>query len=424
MSDKSAIEWTDATWNIVTGCSIVSPACTNCYAMRLAGTRLKNHPTRRGLTREVNGKHVWTGDVRVNWEWIEQPFQWAKARKIFVAAHGDLFHAALPISEIATIFAVMVAAHHLRGHVFQVLSKRGDRMREVLNDPTFWEQVNAEAEAHVLERTDPLARRRDDARATLGEYGSDNPPPGVWLGVTAEDQQRADERIPDLLATPAAVRFVSCEPLLGPIDLRSLREFNPKSNPWIDALTGVVTRGQLPRSKSECGFNVSSTIPGELPSLDLIIAGGESGPNARPSHPDWFRSLRDQCAAAAVPFFFKQWGEWAPTFGLDCYCHGPRNNERLWPNSDGVSMLADGRICLRDFSIQEHKRRISAKLAHDTRAIEVDAGALADLHAMFRDETRETDNSLGYSWMYRVGKTRAGRLLDGREHNEFPRITA
>lgn len=267
MADKTKIEWTDATWNIVTGCGVVSPGCANCYAMRLAGTRLKNIPSRRGLTREVNGNHVWTGEVRVNWEWIDQPLQWSKACKIFVAAHGDLFHAKMATDDIATIFGVMVAAHHLRGHVFQVLTKRSDRMRAVLSDPDFWEQVNAHAEAEIMERVDPLARRRDDARATCEEYGPDNPPPGIWLGASVEDQQRADERLEDLRHTPAAIRFISFEPLLGAIFAEN----------WF--ATGA---------------------------FHWAIAGGESGPGARPMHPAWARSLAQQCRASGTAFFMKQ----------------------------------------------------------------------------------------------------------------------
>ncbi|CAN2533074.1 hypothetical+protein [Methylocapsa aurea] len=392
MAEKSAIEWTDATWNIVTGCSLVSPACTNCYAMRLAGTRMKNHPSRQGLTREVNGKPVWTGEVRVNWEWIELPFQWARAREIFVAAHGDLFHAALSMSEIATIFAVMVAAHHLRGHVFQVLTKRAERMREVLSDPEFWEQVNAEAGAHVLERTAPLARRRDDARATLGEYGADNPPPGIWLGVTVEDQQRADERIPYLLGTPAVFRFLSAEPLLGELTLTRLgtldvlrdalpdiiayheRDVRPNtiSGIQIAALDGArqaTTYYQTPDHMG--GFAIR--FPRPFPRLDLVIAGGESGPGARSTPIALFRSLRDQCTVAGVAFDFKQWGEW-----IDA--------------DQFLALVAPERVAAGPLTFAG-----ATKLG-------VDCLAACEHHS-------DGSSSL------RIGKRRAGRLLDGREHN-------
>jgi protein gp37 len=283
MAETSAIEWTDATWNIVTGCSVVSPACTNCYAMRLAGTRLKHHPSRAGLTREVNGKPVWTGEVRFNDEWLPDPMKWKRPRKIFVAAHGDLFHDAVPDAWIDRVFAIMALAHW---HTFQVLTKRSARMRAYLSAPGVRDRIVSTAQA--LERAGKV-------RACF--FAFPWPLSNIWLGVTVEDQQRADERIPDLLATPAAVRFVSCEPLLGGIDFRhiSLGE----SGDTLDALyPGVAHRRGLhneyrPRESSHAG-------------LDLVIAGGESGPAARPSHPDWFRSLRDQCAAAGVPFFMKQ----------------------------------------------------------------------------------------------------------------------
>lgn len=360
MAEHSAIEWTDATWNIVTGCSVVSPACTHCYAMRLAGTRMKNHPSRQGLTREVNGKHVWTGEVRVNWDWIEQPFQWARARKIFVAAHGDLFHEQMPMSEIATIFAVMVAAHHLRGHVMQVLTKRADRMREVLNDPKFWEQVNDEAEAHILERVDPLARRRDDARATLGEYGPDNPPPGIWLGVTAERQPEWDERTEHLRRTPASFRFVSIEPMLGAIAMRLL--------------------------STSLGFPVHIDSQGRahgLPHwLDLVIAGGESGPDARSTPGALFRSARDQCAIAGIAFDFKQWGEWIDAD--DWLAHLTRRGK-----------------------FEAHGLQFDPE-----RLLTFDQAA-----AIARRSGYPFEHQSDGSTSLRVGKTKAGRALDGREHN-------
>src|SRR5690606_37330544 len=137
------------------------------------------------------------------------------------------------------------------------------------------------------------------------------PPPNVWLGVSCERQQEADERIPDLLATPAAVRFVSAEPLLGPIDFARLGDATFRLN----AFTGEAehTLGFKDRTRGR---------------LDWIIVGGESGPGARPMHPAWARSIRDQCASAGVPFFFKQWGSWAPTSGVDVYCHGPDRKSR------------------------------------------------------------------------------------------------
>ena len=125
MAQDSKIEWTDATWNPITGCSVVSPGCTNCYAMGLAGTRLKNLPSRIGLTRESKAGPVWNGQVRLNAEWLDQPLRWKRPRKIFVCAHGDLFAEAVPDEWIDRVFAVMALAPQ---HTFQVLTKRSAPM--------------------------------------------------------------------------------------------------------------------------------------------------------------------------------------------------------------------------------------------------------------------------------------------------------
>ncbi|MEA3537649.1 MAG: phage Gp37/Gp68 family protein [Pseudomonadota bacterium] len=281
MADTTKIEWTDATWNPITGCTVHSAGCTNCYAMQLAGTRLRNHPSRKGLTREVNGNHVWTGEVRFNEQWLLQPLQWKRPRDIFVCAHADLFHGFVPDAWIDKIFAVMAMASH---HRFQVLTKRSDRMRAYMTRPDLRADL-LDAASHLTDDWKWQAR---------GVWNAETwPLPNVWLGVSVEDQKAADERIPDLLATPAAIRWLSCEPLLGPVDLNSVKR-------WSEC--------NIPEYGGE-GYEFISCLRG---GLDWIVCGGESGPNARPMHPDWARSLRDQCAAAGVPFHFKQWGEWVP----------------------------------------------------------------------------------------------------------------
>ncbi len=318
VADHTHIEWTDATWNPITGCSIVSPGCTNCYAMRLAGTRLKHTPSRAGLTTDSKAGPVWNGQVRLNEQWLDQPLRWKSPRKIFVCAHGDLFAEGVPDEWIDRVFAVMALAPQ---HTFQVLTKRAARMRQYLT------KCGAETAVMRTTRTKLAAVCRGDAGAndTLGRILAKNglpdyrwPLPNVWLGGTAEDQRRADERVPELLATPAAIRFVSAEPLLGPIDFRRLRVANTVASagfPMADALRGsfyldpdhqapftrklIEEERTLPRNPNGIG-------------LDWIIAGGESGPGARPMHPDWVRSIRDQCAGAGTAFFFKQWGAWAP----------------------------------------------------------------------------------------------------------------
>jgi protein gp37 len=239
MADRSKIEWTNATWNPITGCSVISPGCKRCYAMRLAGTRLRHHWSRKGLTRPSKAGPVWTGEVRFNEEWLSQPLHWRKPRNIFVCAHGDLFHENVPDAWIDRVFLTMSFAPQ---HIFQVLTKRSARMRKYI--------------AGFEER-----RRTFDCHAGLDD--APWPLPNVWAMVSVEDQPRADERIADLRATPAAVRGVSAEPLLGPLDL-------------------------------------------DLRGIGWVIAGAESGKGARAMDEDWVRGLRDQCRAAKVPFFYKQ----------------------------------------------------------------------------------------------------------------------
>jgi protein gp37 len=287
VSDQSPIEWTDATWNPCVGCSLVSPGCTHCYAMRLAHRLALMGSTKyQGLTEMTKAGAVWTGQVRLDEDALDQPLRWKKPRRIFVNSMSDLFHEALDAHEIAQIFAVMATAQR---HAFQVLTKRPERMRAELRTEEFWDQVDCFITGIIEERVDPLHRRRDDIRATTPEIGVDYPLPNAWLGVSVEDQARADERIPHLLETPAAVRFLSCEPLLGPIDI----------DEWLDDSRLGGLPGSAHRDTPRRG-------------IDWVIVGGESGPDARPMHPDWARSIRDQCGAAGVPFFMKQMARRAP----------------------------------------------------------------------------------------------------------------
>jgi protein gp37 len=192
MAENSKIEWTDATWNPITGCSVVSPGCTNCYAMRLAGTRLHQHPSRAGLTKDSKAGPVWTGEVRFNRQWLDQPLNWKRPRRIFVCAHGDLFHESVPDEWIDQVFAIMAAAHW---HTFQVLTKRADRMAHYLREHGTPAAERWVQQSWRLSETAPVLRRLGWSWA--GE-GMPWPLPNVWLGVSAEDQKRADERIPHL----------------------------------------------------------------------------------------------------------------------------------------------------------------------------------------------------------------------------------
>jgi protein gp37 len=213
VGDYSQIEWTDATWNPVTGCTKVSPGCAHCYAETFAERfrGVPNHPYQNGF------------DLTLRPERLELPLSWRRPRLIFVNSMSDLFHEAVPDEYIVAVFSTMVRADW---HRFQLLTKRAGRAAE-------------------------LAPRLPW-------------PPNVWLGVSVENNRWLD-RVDQLRRVPAAVRFLSCEPLLGPLDL-------------------------------------------DLRGIDWVIAGGESGPRARPMRAEWVLSLRDQCAHAGVPFFFKQWG--------------------------------------------------------------------------------------------------------------------
>lgn len=391
MADTTKIEWTDATWNIINGCTVLSPGCTNCYAMLLAGTRLAGHPSRVGLTTMTKAGPVWTGEVRLHEPWLTQPLEWTKPRDIFVCAHGDLFHEAVTDAMLNQVFAVMaICAAQGRNHRFQILTKRSARMRAFISG--FHDQGEAFGEALAY-----VARKAGlDREAGLAVIDAMTwPLPNVWLGVSTEDQRRADERIPDLLATPAAVRWISAEPLLGPIDLYRLNLPAPVKSGYLrlDALTGYY--------KSGCrGAHLLPSLPPPAASLNWVVVGGESGRGARPMHHTWARLLRDQCAAADVPFLFKQWGEWAPICAVSedlvdsLYMPAPARDSEATRRCkvDQLVMHNDGEI----FSLTD----MSRQRAPGSRL-------------MFQQ---------GYDGMsmYAVGKKRAGRLLDGVQHDGVP----
>ena len=246
---------------------MVSDGCRHCYAMRLAATRLRGHPSRVGLT---DGRGNWTGEVRFNADWLDQPLRWSRPRRIFVCGHGDLFHEAVPADWIDQVFGGMALCPQ---HTFQVLTKRPRRMREYFEGLRQDDSVLAGiGRLHCA-----CATRFGTDRQWEEAMARDWPLPNVWLGTSVEDQETSNERIPVLLETPAAVRWISAEPLLGPLTVFDL------DGP-VDAREGMD------------------------PGLHWVVAGGESGPGARPMDPEWARSLRDQCGIAGVPFFLKQWG--------------------------------------------------------------------------------------------------------------------
>lgn len=302
MSDRSGIEWTDATWNVVIGCDKVSPGCDHCYAIRTAHRMQANpNPKVSGPYAGTEADGEWTGRVNLVHERLDLPLRWYTPRRIFVNAQSDLFHNDVPTEFIADVFATMSLAQR---HTFQILTKRPGRMRHLLTAEHVPNSRYPALKCSFLDLVFDSVGRRFDPDWAEHWQSPEWPLPNVWLGVSAEDQKWADIRIPELLDTPAAVRFVSAEPLLGPIDLRRIRN--------------RFDRSVREDSLSDLG------VPGTT-RIDWVIVGGESGPGARPMHPNWARSLRDQCAGAGVPFLFKQWGEWTPNTG---------HRYRDWANLD------------------------------------------------------------------------------------------
>jgi len=278
MGDRSRIQWTNATWNPVRGCSRVSAGCMNCYAERQAIRQIKTGYA--GLIQRTSHGPAWTGEVRFMDELLDQPLRWREPRRVFVNSMSDLFHEHINVEDLATVFAYMGRAHW---HTFQVLTKRPEQMLALLTSEDFidvYESVGHVAQhdaEQILARRGDFSvheRRRDDIRARNFSL----PLPNVHLGVSVENQETADERIPLLLQTPAAVRFVSYEPALGPVDFACI----------------TMQRGGM-------------VVPA-FAGLHWVIVGGESGPGARECFLDWIRRAVEQCRAAGVPCFVKQIG--------------------------------------------------------------------------------------------------------------------
>lgn len=314
------IEYVNAVWNPVTGCTKVSEGCRNCYAER--------------MSRRQAGRNGYPVDdpfrVTLHPDLLNLPRRWRKPRRALVSSMGDLFHPNVPGRFINEVWMVMRNVPH----TFLILTKRPQRLLD-------WTERAAKSKGWPIE-----------------EIWRSN----VWLGVSVEDQQTADERIPFLLHTPAAVRFVSCEPLLGPVDLTRIAP--------MDLGGGVVSAGDALAGglwRKEGRSERYRQVRDDIPSLNWVIVGGETDPGARPMHPDWARGLRDQCQAAGVPFYFKGWGDYRPVG----WVHG---------GSTGVLLRPDGHVC------------------------------------RSREELAATHNFE----MLRTGKKASGRLLDGREWNELP----
>lgn len=348
MGDHSKIEWTEASWNPVTGCTKVSVGCDLCYAETIA-ERFRGGPA------YPNGF-----DVTLREHKLDQPLRWTQPRRIFVNSMSDLFHDDVPDEYIARVFAIMARAPQ---HTFQVLTKRHGRMRALLSSSDFREQVFAN-----------LGVAKHQASGHLDHFRH-WPLPNVWLGVSTEDQRWADIRIPALLNTPAAIRFISAEPLLGHINIgrwltaqvRACGRAGAADKPFLAGLARAAVR----QVAAEHGER-------EPAFLDWVIAGGESGPKARPMHPEWARSLRDQCAGSGVAFLFKQWGEWVPE---SLNLHTARSRAAFLSADGTMRPLVDGKPA----------------------AAPMSRGAAITIR--------------------RAGKKAAGRELDGRTWDQFPDVT-
>lgn len=313
MAENSKIEWTDSSWNPIRGCSRVSEGCVNCYAEGIAARFSGPGQPYERLAKRMGGAPRWTGDVRFIESALTAPLRWKRPRKIFVNSMSDLFHEKVPDEWIDKIFAVMAIAHW---HTFQILTKRPERMRQYCGSDEVLGRVVSLINEWAHEFASVEVRHKPDGLRGLILLN-------IWLGVSVEDQATADERIPLLMQTPAAVRFISAEPLLGPLTISYL----------------------------------------EWARLDWVICGGESGAKARPMHPAWARGLRNQCHKLGIPFFFKQWGEWAPV-------EEPASEEA------------------ESFELEDRYQFIDG--CH----------------------------------FVKVGKKAAGRLLDDKEHNGFPETQA
>jgi protein gp37 len=373
-------EWTEETWNPVTGCTKVSPGCEHCYAER--------------MSKRLAGRAGYPADepfrVTLHPERLGQPLRWRKPRLVFVASMGDLFHEDVPNEYIAAVFGVMAAAQRC---TFQVLTKRPKRMLEwfgwldrmtwrvsdMFPDDPLWRRGHVLTAAAVRRGVQHRANaagipggpeRRPGVHADIPSW----PLPNVWLGVTAEDQLRADERIHLLLQIPAAVHWVSVEPCLGQVYL------------------------------SECE---EEERQGEL---CFVVVGGETGPGARPMHPDWAMALRDQCQEAGVAFFFKSWGEWSPHGSVALWRNGTRDSI-----NEGLCLMADGRAISRDRPFSEFDER--QRLGYGNTMTEDIEPAQSEWRANYENDTWPYNT---IRWMYRDGRASAGRKLDGREWNEMP----
>jgi protein gp37 len=370
------ISWATESWNPFVGCSLVSPACTHCYAMHQAARMLrmnagKPSPYDGVVTAAKNGP-VWTGvlnQATANTRF--QPLKWERPRTVFVGSMTDFFHPAAGDAWRIEALAIMALTPR---HTYLILTKRSADMRRLMADPATQKAVWTRASEISIQRNIKPARLES---VSPGRW----PLPNVALGVSAEDQTRAEERIPYLLDTPAAQRFVSCEPLLGPIDLETAwhGENALDSECWGEC--HWCKKGYPPLHN--CQHGRGDWEKGRS-GLDFVIAGGGNDLDGRLTHPDWLRSLRDQCAAANVKFHFKQWGAWAPHPEL--------------PEAERAAFWdMETRVCFPD----DPNSRV--------RLLDC-AGTI------YRADQTAQAAAAGAIMMLRIGTARSGRTFDGREY--------
>nr|WP_294566962.1 phage Gp37/Gp68 family protein [uncultured Rhodopila sp.] len=364
MAENSAIEWTDHTFNPWVGCTAVSQGCDNCYA------RVRNQRLGHDFA-------VLRRTAAANWR---KPLKWNRdaavagvRRRVFCASWADVFDNQAPETWRADLWDLISMTRSLD---WLLLTKRPQNIAKMLPKHPAYQPW---------------------------------PWPHVWLGTTAENQEEADRRIPHLLAAPAAVRFLSVEPMLGAIDLNAI-DINgdaemdclrPESwqeiwdSSWSPEATGLPLEQCINDFVDEGGtYPPTDAKP---PGIDWVICGGESGPDARPMHPDWEKSIRLQCEAAGVPYFRKQWGEWAPICAMSeaqvdgCYYPAPE-----------------------DFPESRRREKVESIVLHADGT---------EFHGGDRFGGQAFAAGSGAMTMFRLGKARAGHLLDGREHRALPGMT-
>lgn len=346
------IEWSDKVWNCIRGCSIVSDGCRFCYAMRQAHRFNFEGGPYQGLTVLTSTGPKWNGDVTLLPDKLGDPMRWKKPARIFVNSMSDVFHEGVDDSFIDRIFGVIQLCPQ---HIFQILTKRPERMMQYMNEPGRGGKVMEAAAREAFDQDTLVSRHGKLPETAEYHWEASNqlgqsvitvktgtwPPPNAWLGTSVENQKTFVERMEYLVATKASVRWLSVEPLLGPIDASVV--IHPSG--WVATAYA-------------------------LANTHWVVVGGESGPGARPMHPEWACTLRDQCNTRGIPYFFKQWGDWSPQAA---------NGFTQWP------------------------------------VIEPNKPVLLPAHP-----GRQGQDS--HQVMVRLGKHKAGRVLDGREWNEYPRI--